>query len=98
MANRIRRFLLQQGLIAMQGVKRTHAFGATALQVLVKLRKGDLHVRYEVLTMPNNVSGRVRFKATSRPLNAARSAVSNRFPYRGRARLLLILSTKRPSH
>ena len=98
LADSISRSLLQQGLIAMQGVERTHAFGATALQVLMKLRKGDLHVRYELLTMPNNVSGRVRFKATSQPLNAARSAVSNRFPYRGRAKLLLILSTKRPSH
>ena len=75
----------------MQGVERTHAFGATALQVLMKLRQGDLHMRYEVLTMPNNVSGRVRFKATSQPLIAARFAVSNRFPYRGRARPLLIL-------
>jgi hypothetical protein len=30
----------------MQGVERAHAFGATALQVLVKLSEGDLHGRY----------------------------------------------------
>ena len=97
-ADRIRSLLLQQGLVTMQGVERAHAFGAAALQVLMKLRQGDLHVRYEVLTMPNNVSVRVRFKATSQPPNAARFAVSNRFPYRGRAKLLLILSTKHRSH
>ncbi len=56
MADRICRLLLQQGLVTMQGVERAYAFGANALQVLMKLRKGDLHVRYEVLTMPNNVS------------------------------------------
>ena len=75
----------------MQGVERAHTFSTTALQVLVELREGDLHGRYEVLTMPNNVSGFVKFRATSQPLNAAIFAVSNRFPYRGRARLLLIL-------
>ena len=90
----IRRLLLQQGLVAMQGVERAHTFGSTALQVLVKLRQGDLHVRFEVLTMPNNVSRFVKFRATSQPLNAARFAGSNRFPYRGRAMLLLILLTK----
>jgi len=90
--------LLQQGLVTMQGVERAHAFGATVLQVLMKLRQGDLHVRYEVLTMPNNVSGRLRFKATSQPPNAVIFAESNRFPYHGRARLLLILSIMRRSH
>ena len=75
----------------MQGVERAQTFIATALQVLMKLRQGDLHVRYVVLTMPNCAFGHEAFRATAQPLNAARFAESNRFPYRGKAMLLLIL-------
>ena len=98
MANRITRLLLQQSFVTMQGVERSNTFSTDSLQVLVKLRQGDLHVRYEVLKISNKVSLFVQFRATAQPLNAAKFAESNRFPYRGRARLLLILLTKRPSH
>ena len=75
----------------MQGVERTQTFGATALQMLMKLRQGDLHVRYVVLTMPNRAFGCEAFRATAQPLNAARFAGSDRFPCRGKAMPPLIL-------